>query len=88
MVLGVRGPFIVHNCTQAVARDCLAVALQRLDQAGYRTVFTVHDEAVMEMPEGQGSLDEAIEIMSEPMPWLPGLPLGAAGYEGTFYKKE
>ena len=88
VVLGRSGPFIVHNCVQAIARDCLAEALLLVDAAGYRVVMHVHDEAVMEMPHNQGSLKEACEIMGQPIKWAPGLPMRADGFECDYYKKE
>ena len=42
------GGKLVENIVQAVARDCLAVTLIRLDDAGYKTVMHVHDEAVLD----------------------------------------
>jgi DNA polymerase len=82
------GPKLVENIVQATARDCLAEALLRLDQAGYKIVMHVHDEAVLEMPEGAGSLEEACEIMAQPLEWAPGLPLPADGFETEYYKKD
>jgi DNA polymerase len=82
------GPKLVENIVQATARDCLAEALLRLDQAGYKIVMHVHDEVVLEMPEGAGSLEEACEIMAQPLEWAPGLPLPADGFETEYYKKD
>src|SRR5699024_609643 len=73
------GGKLVENIVQATARDCLAESLMRLDNAGYRIVFHVHDEAVIEAPEGVGSLEEVEKIMGQPLKWAPGLPLGADG---------
>ena len=82
------GGKLVENIVQAVARDCLAESLKRLEKAGYRTVFHVHDEVIIEAPEGFGSLEEVTEIMGQPMPWAEGLPLNAAGFECEFYQKD
>ena len=81
------GGKLVENIVQAYARDCLAVALLRLDKAGYRTCFHVHDEIVAEAPEGSRWEDMA-EIMSQPIPWAPGLLLRADGYDTPFYMKD
>ena len=81
------GGSLTENACQAIARDCLADAMTRVDAAGYSIILHVHDEIVMEMPEGEGSLDEVERIMSEPLPWAPGLPLGADGFESKYYKK-
>lgn len=82
------GPKLVENIVQGIARDCLATALTRLDAAGYRIVMHVHDEVVLEVPNGQGSLDEVCSIMSQPISWAPGLPLPADRYETYYYRKE
>lgn len=82
------GGKLVENITQATARDCLAEALLRLDAAEYQTVMHVHDEAILEVPNGWGSLEEACEIMGQPISWAPGLPMRADGFETEFYKKD
>ena len=82
------GGKLVENITQATARDCLRDAMTALDAAGYRIVFHVHDEIIADMPEGKGSLAEMQEIMGRPLPWAPGLPLRAAGFEASFYQKD
>ena len=81
------GGKIVENCTQSIARDLLAHAMQNLEVAGYPIVFHVHDEAVMEVPIGQGSVEEACRIMAIPPRWAQDLPLRADGEEMEFYRK-
>jgi DNA polymerase len=66
----------------------LAVAMLKLDSAGYKIIMHVHDEVIMEMPEGVGSLEEVLEMMSQPIYWADGLKLTAEGYETAYYKKE
>lgn len=82
------GPKLVENIVQGVARDCLADAMLRLDQAGYKIVMHVHDEVVIDAPVGFGSLEEVCSIMGQPIAWGKGLPLTAAGFETDFYKKD
>lgn len=81
------GGKLVENVVQAFARDCLAVALIRLEKAGYEIVFSVHDEIVAEAPEGSRWEDMA-EIMGRPIEWAPGLLLRADGYDTKFYMKD
>ncbi len=81
------GGKIAENCTQAIARDLLAHAMLNLEAAGYPIVFHVHDEAVMEVPIGQGSVEEACRVMAIPPDWARDLPLRADGDEMTYYKK-
>lgn len=81
------GGKLVENIVQAYARDCLAVALLRLDEAGYRITFHVHDEVIVEAPDGTRWEDVA-EIMGSPIPWAPGLLLRGDGYTTKFYMKD
>ena len=81
------GGKLVENIVQAYSRDCLAVALVRLDAAGYDIVFHVHDEIIAEAPEGSRWEDMA-EIMGQPIDWAPGLLLRGDGYETKFYMKD
>lgn len=81
------GGRLVENIVQAFARDCLAVAMVRLNEAGHDIVFHVHDEIITEAPEGSRWQDMA-EIMARPIDWAPGLLLTADGYETPFYMKD
>ena len=45
-------PLIVHNCTQAFARDVLAWNMPTLDAKGYRIVLSVHDELLTDIACG------------------------------------
>ncbi len=85
------GGKLVENCVQAIARDCLAEAIERLEAKGYTVVFHVHDEGVIETdPYADDSkmLADVASIMSEPVSWAPGLPLDADGWVGKFFKKD
>lgn len=82
------GGKLVENLVQAIARDCLATALLRLDAAGCKTVMHVHDEVVIEEPNSGRSVAEACNIMGLPIKWAPGLPLRADGFETRYYKKD
>ena len=82
------GGKLVENIVQAVARDCLAVALLRLDDAGFQTLFTVHDEVIVEEPQGRRTWQDVAEIMGQPIEWAPGLLLRGDGYETSFYMKD
>lgn len=82
------GPKLVENIVQAVARDCLAEAICRLENNGFPVVFHVHDEVICEVPEGVSSAKELSAIMSEPIAWADGLPLRADAYECEYYRKD
>ena len=81
------GGKLAENATQAIARDILAHAMQGLEAAEYPVVFHVHDEAIMEVPIGKGSLEEACRIMAIPPDWAKDLPLRAEGDEMPYYRK-
>lgn len=81
------GGKIVENVVQGIARDLLAEALLRLDTAGYRIVAHIHDEVILDVPEGFGSLEEVIKLITINPVWASGLPLAADGFEVKFYQK-
>ena len=81
------GGKLAENATQAIARDILAHALLTLEKNGYPVIFHVHDEAVIEKPTGQGSLEEACRLMAIAPEWADDLPLRADGYECAYYQK-
>jgi len=86
-ILGDAGPLIVHNCTQAVARDCLAEVMMKIRDM---TVGHVHDEVILEVPEerAQEVLDKVIDLMGKEIKWAKGLPLKGDGYITPYYKKD
>lgn len=85
------GGKLVENCVQAIARDCLAQAIEHLEAAGLPVIFHIHDEVVIDIrpfADNDAMLAKTVEIMSRPIPWAPGLPLGADGWVGKFFKKD
>lgn len=83
------GGKLTENIVQAVARDLLCSAMMNLHAAGYAIRFHIHDEVILEVPEGSGkSLEEAIRLMCTLPGWAEGLPLDAAGFEGYYYRKD
>ncbi len=82
------GGKLVENCVQAIARDCLAYAVQNLENAGLPVVFHIHDEVVIDCDLDAASLDDVVDIISTPIPWASDLPLGADGWVGKFFKKD
>lgn len=86
------GGKLVENCVQAIARDCLAESIERLESAGFPVVFHVHDEVVIDLCPGDTPPEDLLQIvstiMSQPISWAPGLPLNAEGWIGKFFKKD
>lgn len=83
------GGKLTENITQAVARDCLFYAMEKLTEAGYKIVFDIHDEVVLEAPDGtEQCLEDVVRIMSQSPPWAPSLPLTADGWEGGYFRKD
>lgn len=84
------GGKLVENIIQAISRDLLAYSMQRLRQEGFKMVMHVHDEIICEVLDNDSSnqLERMNNIMSEDVPWAPGLPLRADGYVTPFYKKD
>jgi len=82
------GPKLTENIVQAVSRDLLALAMLRLQKAGFEIVMHIHDEVVLEVPHGVTNVEEVCSIMAEAPEWTDGLLLRADGYECDFYKKD
>lgn len=82
------GGKLTENITQAVARDCLAEAVERLEATGYPVVFHVHDEVVIDARPGRNKLEDVVEIMRQVPSWATGLPLNADGWVNPFFKKD
>ncbi len=85
------GGKLVENCVQAIARDCLAEAIERLETAGLPVVFHIHDEVVIDVvpwADDDTMLDTVVNIMRQPPAWAPDLPMNADGWVGKFFRKD
>ena len=84
------GGKLTENLIQAIARDCLAVSMTKIQKAGYHIVMHVHDEVIVEVPEddAEGHLKRIEELMGEPIEWAQGLLLTADGFTSEYYRKD
>lgn len=85
------GGKLVENIVQAIARDCLAIAIENLEAQGLHVVFHIHDEVVIDTPawgDENMMLDTVTKIMTKPIPWAQALPLNADGWVDKFFKKD
>ena len=81
------GGKMTENIVQAIARDCLAETLKRIDALGLQVVFHVHDEVIIDAPMNV-TVEEICSLMAEPITWAPGLILKGAGFESSYYMKD
>lgn len=81
------GGKMTENIVQAIARDCLAVTLERIMEKRLQVVFHVHDEVIIDAPK-ETTVEEICGLMAEPIPWAPGLVLKGAGFESLYYMKD
>lgn len=84
------GGKLVENVVQAIARDCLAETLLRLDACGFDIRLHIHDEVVVEVlnDSAETALKQVCDIMGTEITWAKGLPLKAAGYITNYYRKD
>lgn len=83
------GGKLTENIVQSVARDCLAEKMTQLSAQGYKIVFHVHDEMILDVPRTDADAARLVDrIMGEPIEWAPGLPLKGGTYECDFYRKD
>lgn len=72
------GGKLVENMTQAIARDIMAAAFVSAEEGGiYFPLMTVHDELVCEVDADVADADEFEALMTSPLPWADGCPIGA-----------
>lgn len=85
------GGKLVENIVQAIARDCLTIAIENLEAQGLHVVFHIHDEVVIDTPawaDEDTMLETVTKIMTKPIPWAQALPLNADGWVDKFFKKD
>lgn len=83
------GGLLFENAVQAIARDVLCDKLLIFEQNNLPVCGHVHDEGISETPNDPfwPGYREMVYQMSQPVTWAPTLPLGADGFEDSYYHK-
>lgn len=83
------GGLLAENASQALARDVFSDILLRLELLGHNTIMHVHDEVVIEAKKDDADqiLCDVLAAMSDPISWIPDLPLEAEGKVTERYEK-
>lgn len=77
---------LVENLVQAIARDVFMLGVNRIERAGYRVLFHVHDEAIIEAPL-DADPEEIAKLLSIPPDWAKSLPVASEYEVSAHYKK-
>ena len=80
------GSKIAENVIQAIARYVFGECLLRLEAAGLESIFTVHDEVILEVDQSV-TTKQVQDIIKINPDWMPGVPLDSEAEESDFYKK-
>jgi len=84
------GGKITENVVQAIARDLLADAMQRVNAAGYDIVLTIHDEIVCEIEKENAfkQMESICDVMAQTKSIYSGVPFPADVFLSWHYKKD
>ena len=74
---------LAENATQATAADLMRETIVRVHEAGYKLLFSVHDELII---EGMHK-ENLTNLMTVSPQWAEGLPIEADTQEGERYGK-
>lgn len=85
-LLSTYGGKAAENATSGLSRDIMARGMPLIEQNGFDILLTVHDEIVTETVNG--TAEHLVELMTQPAPFCPGLPLAAAGFVAPSYRKD
>lgn len=80
------GGLLTENLVQATARDVFGEHLLTLEEQLGDVIWTVHDEAIVEVDQGV-SPKEAERLMSITPEWIEGCPVTAEAKESPHYTK-
>jgi DNA polymerase I-like protein with 3'-5' exonuclease and polymerase domains len=82
----VYGGLLCENLVQATARDVFALGILRLEAAGYKVLFHVHDEYVIDVPP-DADPKKILELITIVPDWAKSLPVAAEVEFSPHYKK-
>jgi DNA polymerase I-like protein with 3'-5' exonuclease and polymerase domains len=80
------GGLLTENVIQALCRDVLRDAWINLEKHGYKVLWSVHDELIVELPE-DADVKEAERIMLDAPEWARFIPLAVESQVGKHYMK-
>tara|TARA_R110002051_G_scaffold75747_4_gene137711 strand:+ start:9701 stop:11464 length:1764 start_codon:yes stop_codon:yes gene_type:complete len=88
-VMSLWGGLLAENAASALARDIFVDIMLRLEAAGLKIIFHVHDEVVIEVKkeDAEETLAKVIATMQTPPTWIPDIPLDAEGKILERYEK-
>ena len=83
------GGLLTENASQALSRDIFSDMMLRLEEAGIKIIFHVHDEFIIEVEEkkAEQTLEQVLAIMSTAPDWIADIPLEAEGKIVNRYQK-
>lgn len=80
------GGLLTENVIQGLCRDVLRDAWINLDKHGYRVLWSVHDELIVELPE-DADVGEAEQVMLDAPEWAQFIPLAVESQVSQHYVK-
>jgi hypothetical protein len=90
---------LCENCVQATARNVFVESALRCEAAGFRFLWSIHDEAVFEVPDdgtpfgtvqgfaGPNTIGKIVELFAQTPSWAEGLPVAAEAVYTDRYLK-
>ena len=80
---------LIENLCQSIARDAFRDCLINVSEAGYKVIFHVHDELVLEVPKHKADTakEDVLKIMGRSPSWAKRLPVEAEATIADKYSK-
>jgi DNA polymerase I-like protein with 3'-5' exonuclease and polymerase domains len=80
---------LIENLCQSIARDAFRDCLLGVTEAGWKVIFHVHDELIVEVPESRAeqAKNEILAVMARSPKWAPTLPVQAEATIADRYSK-